>query len=145
MILNLLSFETKYFDEGVEKGFLTVNGLFNGTVGILVTFGVYKMIKQNEEIPLKSIYLNILYIYFLVSVVTLRLSILSRFLMYLSPFIFIMVSNYAFVSRRNIKYAFLVLFVLAGNIIIKQAFRPEWIYIFPYTFYSDDQLGLLLY
>lgn len=145
MVLDLLSFETKYYAEGVEKGFLTVNGLFNGMVGILVSFGVYKMLMQDDAPPPQSVYLNILYVYFLISVVTLRLSILSRFLMFFNPFIFILVSNYIFLSRRNVKYALFVLLVFASDIVIKQAFRPEWINVFPYNLYSDEQLGLLLY
>lgn len=145
MLLDLLSFETKYFDEGVEKGFMTINGLFNGMVGILVSWGIYKMIKQTPGFPPQSIYINIFYVYFLISVVTLRLSILSRLLMFFDPFIFIFVSNYVFLSKKNYKYALIIMLIYAGNVIIKQAFRPEWINIYPYSFYSDDQLRMLLY
>ena len=148
MIVKLLSFETRYFYEGVDNGFASINGFFNGVVGLIVTYSVYRMILNAKIIGLKSrysSYLNILYIYLLISVLTLRLSILSRYLMYLNPFIFILISNLIFVDRKNLKYALLACSALTGNIIVKQIFRPEWIGIFPYEFYNSSQLQSLLY
>lgn len=147
MILNLLAFETKYFEEGVDNGFSTVNSLFNGSVGLLVSFFVYKMIKNckgNNDSQYIH-YMEYLYVYFLISIVTLRLSILSRYLMLLNPFIFILVSNLAFVTRKNYKYALFTLLVFSGNIIVKIIFRPDWIGIFPYSFYDNNQLNYLPY
>lgn len=147
-VLNLLAFETKYFTEGVEKGFATLNGFFNGTVGILISFFVYKMLdncKKEGQSVLYSSYNNYVYMYLLISILTLRLSILSRYLMFLNPFMFILISNLIFLNRKNIKYALLVTGVFAANIIIKQLFRPEWIYVFPYQFYDERQINLIEY
>lgn len=144
-VLNLLSFETKYFAEGVDRGFSSLNGIFNGTIGILVSIGIYAMFKNVRDYSMPNIYHNILYIYFLISIVTLRLPILSRYLMYFSPFLFILVSNLVFQSKKNIKYAIIVALAFASNIIIKQWMRPDWISIFPYEFFNSRQLGLLLY
>ena len=148
MILQLLAFETRYYYEGVDRGFASFNGFFNGIVGLTVTYSVYKMILNAKFLGLESrysTYINILYVYLLISVLTLRLSILSRFLMYFNPFIFILISNLVFVDRKNLKYALLAFSALMGNIVVKQLFRPEWIGIFPYEFYNSSQLQWLLY
>lgn len=147
LMMELLNFETKYFTEGEESGFMTVNGLFNGIIGILVSLGGYMMIMKAEQDghPQRSIWKYYLFIYLLISVVTLRLSILSRYLMFFNPIIFVLISNLIFVTRKNIKYAIFMLIVFSSNIVIKQIFRPEWVGIFPYGFYNDSQLNLLLY
>lgn len=143
MVINLLSFETKYFAEGVDRGFASANGIFNGTIGILTSAGVFLMKKNTPYYKWPKLYNEILYLYFIISIVTLRLPILSRYLMFFAPFIFIMVSNFAFITNKNRKYALFVSIVMAGNIIVKQIMRPEWISIFPYHFYNDSQLSML--
>lgn len=143
-VLNLLAFETKYFTEGVDRGFASANGFFNGTIGLLTAMCVYMMTKNSKGNYIYPIWYDILYVYTIISVLSLRLPILSRYLMFFSPFIFIMVSNLIFVSKKNVRYGILVAFILASNIIIKQQLRPEWISIFPYHLYDDSQLGLLL-
>lgn len=142
-VLRLLSFETKYFVEGVDNGFASLNGIFNGTIGILASIGAYLMIKNANSFNYPHLYKEVLFIYFIISIVTLRLPILSRYMMYFTPFIFIMVSDLALVTPKNRKLALFVACVFAGNIIVKQFMRPEWISIFPYHFYNDSQLSLL--
>lgn len=142
-VLNLFSYETIYFEEAVDKGFASANGILNGTIGILTAAGVFLMIKSGHRYRIPKLYKEILFLYFIVSIVALRLPIMSRYLMFFAPFIFIMVSNLAFVTHENRYYALVVAFVLAGNIIVKQLLRPEWISIFPYHFYNDTQLSML--
>lgn len=144
LVLNLLAFETKYFTEGVDRGFASANGFFNGTIGLLTALFVYMMIKNNKGNCVHPVWYDIIYVYTIISVLSLRLPILSRYLMFFSPFLFIIVSNLIFASKKNVRYGILVSCVLASNIIVKQQIRPEWISIFPYHFYDDSQLGLLL-
>ena len=144
-VLDAINFETKYFEEGVEKGFLTVNGIFNGVVGILIAYFVDKMLKNVNGVKRIPLYKNVVFLYFIISLVCLRLSILSRMLMFLNPIMFVIIADLLLVSSKNRRYAILAILVYAGNIIIKQVYRPEWIGIFPYSFYNDSQLNMLLY
>jgi hypothetical protein len=145
-ITALLEYESEYFtSHGADRGFATLNGFFNGGIGLMGYLATWKMMKNAEDsgIIQSGLNKNILYIYLLISLVTLRLPIMSRLLMFLNPLVFVIISSLCFVSKKNHKYAIFSLLVFASNIIIKQALRPEWIGIFPYNLYSDDQLKLL--
>lgn len=145
-VTGMLEYESKYFTtQGSERGFATLNGFFNGGIGILVCAGLYKMIKNAEERGYEQDGLskNILYIYFILSLISLRLSIVSRFFMYLNPLVFVIISNLCFISKKNIRCALFIMLVLASNVVVKQAVRPSWIGIFPYYIYSDEQLKIL--
>lgn len=145
-VTGLLDYESKYFTaQGADRGFATLNGFFNGGIGLLVSAGYYKMIKNAEELGYEQSGLskNILYIYLVLSLISLRLSIVSRFFMYLNPIVFVIVSNLCFISKKNWRCAIFVILVFACNVVVKQAVRPEWIGIFPYYIYSDEQLKIL--
>lgn len=142
----LLEYESEYFtSQGADRGFATLNGFFNGGIGLMAYFATMKLMKNAEErgYTQSGLNKNILYIYLIISLISLRLPIMSRFLMFLNPLLFVLTSNLCFVSKKNIKWTFFIVFIFACNVVIKQALRPEWIAIFPYYFYSDDQLRIL--
>lgn len=146
LVTSIMNFESKYFaEQGADRGFLTVNGLFNGSVGLLVFIGLYNMIKEAERkgYAQNGLSKNICYLYLLISLITLRLSIMSRFFMFLNPFVFIIISNLCLISKKNWRCAIFIILVFACNVVVKQTFRPEWIGIFPYSIYSDEQLKIL--
>lgn len=142
----LLEYESEYFtSHGADRGFATLNGFFNGSIGLMGCWATIKMMKNAEDrgYVQSDLNKNVLYIYLLISLLTLRLPIMSRFLMFLNPLLFVIISNLCFVSKKNYRFAIFALIVFASNIVLKQALRPGWIGIFPYYFYSDDQLNIL--
>lgn len=118
-----------------DNAFTSINGLFNGSVSILSTLLIYKMVKNANRSGVPVFINNILFLCLLVSVLTLRLPILNRYLMFFQPYLYVLVSNYTFYSKENKRLAVLATLVIASDLIIKQWLRPDWVSIFPYSFY----------
>lgn len=78
-------------------------------------------------------------LYLLVSVLTIRLWIFTRLALYFFPFMIIYISNLYAVSSKATRYRVatccLALFLTATLLFIF-SYRPEWVRIFPYSFYS---------
>ncbi len=125
-----------------QKG-INLVGLFH-TLNAVVIFMYAHFLKSNLKREKLQIYIRkpdhlVLWLYVGTAVVSIRLFVIGRLLLYFLPVISVYISN-LYADRRKTKYVQLASFMFCCIMICSFLFvmevRPEWTRILPYKFYN---------
>jgi hypothetical protein len=130
-ILQLSIDDSKYYDNSIDKNMFAYIGLFNAIIAI-VLFTIILFLNRRSLYGgrLEKENTFIAFTYLAIAIMSIRLSVLSRFEIYLLPFVIVYISNLIYYLpckwQKHLMIFILVLFSVSTSLFLFSV-RPEWV------------------
>jgi hypothetical protein len=132
--------DSLYVNTSIEKNMFALSGLYNSGITIILLAIILFLNKKSlyqGRLDKRNTFIVIISV--LVSVMSIRLSIMARFEIYLLPFVITYLSNLVYyLPNKQLKHLLIVILVLfsISTFLFLFSIRPEWMFVNPNVFYA---------
>ena len=132
--------DSNYLRSATETGFFNLVGIFNTIISIGLMWYIRKQRQILDEVSITPLYLTSIF-FVLVSILSIRLFVISRYLLYLYPFTILYISQ-LYDKSSNLQSAKYYMKLLISFMVINYVYilytKPEWTFYQNFRFWSYD-------
>lgn len=132
--------DSRYLTVASESGYFNMVGMYSSFIALVIFFYIYRMRKLCYIDTYDNLYIVTIF-FVLASLLSIRLFVITRFLMYLYPFVIIYATQLYYLGKEYgigliFSRIFIVLMIINYLYIIYM--RPEWVFDNEYKFWTND-------